>query len=440
MRDVRCNPCTFPSSPIPSKTMSHRESRFFLVLALLAFLTAATTGAILRFGLFLGMPSWIHNYGAVRHAHSHLMYFGWGTVALMALIWARLPGLTGRPLARGVRAQMVATSAVALLSFPAFWSNGYGLTRVGSLELPLGSMVAVLNILSWIVFVVLYVRSTRRLAERPLPLQLWDWAIVLMMVASAGAVSLGVEVALDLRNPFLQQAGLHLFLDLFAVGWFTLALLGLVWDWLGQRVALPDWLPSQSLATALALTFFLGMSPSLVPPGLFWVAALANLAAGILLAWHLIQLWRRRAQLPRLAWFGMAALALHVSIAVTLLWPDLWRWSGGTQLRIFFLHNLLLGWLSSMLLALILAEQVRLARPVLQLAGGAWIFSVATMLAALLGLGVVQFLPVPGHVWLEVAAWASLGPILTGGLTLAGLLLTQEAPVSMAPFPEVTGD
>ncbi len=420
--------------------MSHRETRLFLLVALLAFLTAASTGAVLRFGLFLGMPSWIHNYGAVRHAHSHLMYFGWGTVALMALIWSRLPGLTGRPLPRGVTAQMTATSIVALLSYPAFWSNGYGSTRVGSLDLPLGSMVAVLNILTWFVFVLLYWRATRRLAQRPLPIQLWDWALVLMMVAAGGALSLGVEVALGLRNPFLQQAGLHLFLDLFAVGWFTLALLGLIWDWVGHRVALPEWLPSQSLASALALTFFLGMSPSLIPPALFWIAALANLAAGLLLTWHLLQLWRRRAQLPRLAWFGMAALALHASTAVALLWPGLWRWSGGTQLRIFFLHNLLLGWLSSMLLALIWAEQVQLSLPWRGLAEWSWILSVTTMLTALLGLGFVQFLPIPGQVWLEVAAWASLGPILTGILTLAGLLLAERADAQIAPSPEPTGD
>ena len=58
---------------------------------------AAATGVLLRFGLFMGMPGWALNYAAVRHAHSHLMYFGWVTLGLMALIWHFLPHLTGRP-------------------------------------------------------------------------------------------------------------------------------------------------------------------------------------------------------------------------------------------------------------------------------------------------------------------------------------------------------
>ena len=62
----------------------------FILLALFALALAADTGVLLRFGLIHGMPDWAQNYGAVRHAHSHLMYFGWVTLALMTIIWAEL--------------------------------------------------------------------------------------------------------------------------------------------------------------------------------------------------------------------------------------------------------------------------------------------------------------------------------------------------------------
>ncbi|MEZ4710446.1 MAG: hypothetical protein R3A44_24805 [Caldilineaceae bacterium] len=72
--------------------------RLYSTISLLSLALAAGTGVLLRFGLVMGMPAWASNYGAIRHAHSHLMYFGWVTLGLMALIWRGLPGLTGRPL------------------------------------------------------------------------------------------------------------------------------------------------------------------------------------------------------------------------------------------------------------------------------------------------------------------------------------------------------
>ncbi|MCS6826625.1 MAG: hypothetical protein NZ553_08445, partial [Caldilinea sp.] len=64
--------------------MSRSHVRVFLSLALAALTLAAWTGVLMRFGMIYGMPAWAQNFGAVRHAHSHLMYFGWVTLALMA--------------------------------------------------------------------------------------------------------------------------------------------------------------------------------------------------------------------------------------------------------------------------------------------------------------------------------------------------------------------
>ncbi len=195
--------------------------RTYGLWSLFALTIAAWTGVLMRFGLIGYMPSWASNFAAVRHAHSHLMYFGWVTLALMALIWYRLSRLTGRPISRAAWWQMAATTVAALLSFPAFWANGYGLTSIGSLDLPLGSMTSALNGLTWFVFIWLYYRATRRLAERPVYLRLWDWSLVLLLLACVGALGLMAGVFTGGQNIFLQQFFLHLFLDLFAAGWFT---------------------------------------------------------------------------------------------------------------------------------------------------------------------------------------------------------------------------
>jgi hypothetical protein len=396
-------------------TMSHRSVSSFILVALFALTLAAWTGVLLRFGMITGMPAWAANYGAVRHAHSHLMYFGWVTLALMALIWHYLPALTGRPLPRTVTWQMAATAVAALLSFPAFWANGYGLTQVGPARLPLGSMVSTLNGLTWFWFIALYVRATRRLPDRPLPVRLWDGSLALLLLASGGAVGLVAMVITGADHPFWQQVFLHQFLDLFAVGWFTLATLGVMWARLGATGA--GWLPTYALALLLAPTFFLGVSPAVLTPGLLWLAILANVAAAALLAVHLARLWpRERSVLGR---FSLLALGLIVVVAVLLLIPGVWANSASGALRIFYLHLLLLAWVSTQLLATLFAAGWGASRWLGRTIAVLWLAGVAAMIAALLGIGAPGVLPVTTLTWLYTAAWAS-APVAIAALLLCG--------------------
>lgn len=401
--------------------------RRYLVFALASFALATATGVLLRFGMVAGMPTWADDFGAIRHAHSHLMYFGWVTLGLMALIWHYLPTLTGRPLPRGVGVQMAASTVLAFLSFPAFWSNGYGLTQIGPAELPLGSIAAGLNSLLWLVFGALYLRATWHLSERPQPVQLWDWAIILLLIAFGGALGLVGLVITDTASIVAQQFFLHLFLDLFAVGWFNLALLGVLWAWLGNYSPLPHWLPSQSLALFVAPTFLLGISPALVTDTLFWIAATANLGAAALLACHLYACWQRRARLPLLVQFGLLILGIHILSALFVIWPGFWHWSAGTQLRIFFLHNLLLGWVSSALLGVILVISSRLTLQRERIITAVWAGSVAIMLLALLGIGFIRYSPIQALTYLWIAAWSSVGPVLVALWEVGQLLMDRHA-------------
>ena len=394
---------------------ANRSLTPFLYVSLFALALAASTGVLLRFGMIYGMPAWALNFAAVRHAHSHLMYFGWVTLALMVCIWRALPGYTGRPLSRAVYWQLAATSIFALLSYPAFWQNGYGLTQIGSAHLPLGSMVSTFNGLTWFWFVFLYVRATRGLNPRPLPVQLWDWAIMLLLLASLGAAGLVGLVFSRVDNPFLQQLFLHQFLDLFAVGWFNLAVLGVFWWQLDRSTpptTLPRWLPTMSLALLLAPTFVLGITPALLPPHLFWMAALANVAAAVLLAIHAARYLRRATRpfaLPGLHLLAFGSLGVIIAIAFLLLIPGVWANSAAGPMRIFYLHDLLLGWVSSSLLILIDAEFALVPWRRLRLATYAlWELGVVLMLAALLGLGLTSMVPISALTLLHLAAWAAV--------------------------------
>jgi hypothetical protein len=174
-----------------------------------------------------------------------------------------------------------------------------------------------------------------------------------------------------------------------------------------------------------------------VPPSVFWVGAIAYLLAAGLLARHIWGLWQRRSGLPLLARFALLLLAVQLGVAVGAAIPGVWRWAAGTQLRIFVLHNLLLGWMSSALLGLLLqalpAAQKRLADGL----AWVWMVGVSAMLLALLGVGLVQWSPMRPGVLLQVAAWSSVLPATVA--VLAFVLLAAARPRGAAAAPALSG-
>jgi len=148
---------------------------------------------------------------------------------------------------------------------------------------------------------------------------------------------------------------------------------------------------------------------------MFWLAALANVAAALLLGRHWLALWRQRLRLPLLTRFGLLILAVHLLTAAAILWPGFWQWSAGTQLRVFFLHDFLLGWVSSTLLGVLLNLGDRRLKGSERYIALGWSGGVAVMLLALLGVGFLQFNPIPAVTWFWLAAWSSV-PLATVAL------------------------
>ncbi len=392
---------------MPDNAAFFRKHAFFALL-ILAF--AGSVGSFLRFGLVYGIPpGWgrLHN---IVHAHSHTM-FGWTILALMTLIWQRLTAYTGRPLPRGVRWQMVATLIFSLLQLAAFWPNGYGVTRIGSAEMPLGAISAGLAGLTWFWFMALYWRATRGMAQQPPALRLWNWAIVLLFIASMGAMSEPVLLALSIENDFIKHLFLHLFLDLFTTGWLMLATFGVIVAYLENRAPVLNLPSAKRLALFILPTFLLGMSPDLLPSWLFWVASAANLVVAGLVAIYLYRFYLRRDDLPLLVKFGLLGLLVQIGSALLMIIPGVWAWGAGT-LRIFYLHDMLLLWTSSALLGLLIARFGNRKSAWQSWTTWLWMGGVGVMWLALLLGGFVRWLPLSGRSLLAIAAWASVFIVL----------------------------
>ena len=313
--------------------------------ALVVFVLAGATGAAFRFAVAMGDTFGL-NLTHVRHAHSHLMYFGWVTPALFALIAQRLFSL-GRAERAGGRV-IGAAFGLALLSFPAFLLYGYGPAQVGSARIPLSVIASGLNVLAWYAFAAVYLYARRSAAGTALVRQL-DVAVAFLVLSTLGAWGLPVVVATG-GSEAVQSALTHLFLDAFSEGWFVLGVLGLaVADaTLNETSARVVRAASWVVAAGVPFVFALGM-PSVHVPATFAVLARVGgvlVGGGLLVA--AAALWPRVRRLWRVALVLLAVKAAgQVGVA---LWPG-GGWAGLPAFRILYLHLMLLGFVTLGLVA-----------------------------------------------------------------------------------------
>ena len=381
--------------------------------ALAVFALAGATGALFRFAMAAGDTFGLDPTN-VRHAHSHLMYFGWATPALFALIARRLPDLGGRAMPR-VGLVVGLTFAMALLAYPAFLLFGYAPVEVGGARLPLSVTAAGLNVLAWYAFVVGY-RRARRDAPGACPgpdpgssaLRLFDLAVYFLVLATLGAWGLPVLQATGFAGPALKTALTHLFLDAFSEGWFVFGVLGLAAAEAGAASGTGGralgW-ATVVAAVGVPFTFALGMPPSLVPSTFGALARVGGalvgvglLAAVVALVPHVGGLWRAALGLLGLKAFGQFVVAVGVGEG----------WVAVPAFRILYLHLMLLGFVT---LGLVAAARVTWGGGATR---GEWLLAGAVGLVLFSLLLLTPLWPSAwGGAWVAwTVAGCALGPVL----------------------------
>ncbi len=408
-------------------------------VALLLFVVAAATGSWLRFGMLYGLPEgfYLHN---LRHAHSHLMYFGWATPAFMALIAASLPQVSGRPQPRRVRAFLTALFILAALAYVAFLLYGYQPVRLGSASLPLATIGAAFNVLAWYVFIIIYRNSTKG-APRYMALRFWDASLVFMILASCGAWGLAIATVLGVSSAVLSLALTHLFLDLFADGWFLLALLGAAALSMPQAANRRFARSGENLLIAgLPLTFLLSLPAGALPITVRIVAGISALAAAaglvIVLASFARELNTLTDRAQRWLW-GAAFFFLSLKAVAFLIvsLPAGAAWSARMGLRLSYLHWLLLGGVS---LGLVAAARARWGSRAVAL----WqplIVTIIILIASLVPLSWLWPAGLGGRWTLVFAAWATVGPVVVVVLMLLVTLVGERKLALQAHAAEIAG-
>ncbi|HFC11256.1 MAG TPA: hypothetical protein ENJ56_00325, partial [Anaerolineae bacterium] len=190
--------------------------------SLSVFVLAASTGALMRYGLAYGFPFGLQ-FANLRHAHSHLMYFSWVTPVLIAMIALYLPKVSDRELSRRFFRPITLSLILGVAAYVPFFLWGYSPVPASGLPMPPAVIGAGANIIGWYYFAWVYWQETRGI-PRNFVLRMWDTSIIFMILATFGTWFLPVLTVLNIENRFLSVMLTHIFLDLFSEGWFILAL------------------------------------------------------------------------------------------------------------------------------------------------------------------------------------------------------------------------
>lgn len=319
-------------------------------LSLLSFIIAAFTGFLYRYGMLYPLPEWL-NFANIRHAHSHLMFFNWVSPPLMVLMLGSLIRSNNTNAIRSFSICLYVMLFLGFLSFPFFLLYGYHSVAIGSTSLPLAAIISGLVMITWYWFGWLWIRYRKETTDT-VPLIFYDGALLTLIISSLGAWGVSIFQFTPVDSPLISSAMTHFFLAVFTEGWAVLAILGVIWtkvdlkpetlpvktEWLwipiliGSMLIFPYSLTESLVTTPMLISAMVGILLIVIATSLnLWFFIKNELFKGFILKTILL------------------LIGLKVFMQVLALLP-LDIWPGEHGLRVLYLHLLLLGVISILLI------------------------------------------------------------------------------------------
>ncbi|MEX2478050.1 MAG: hypothetical protein WD357_06410 [Gracilimonas sp.] len=327
--------------------------------AMFSFVLAGLAGFLYRLGFIIPLPVEF-NLENIRHAHSHLMFFGWAALLPMYLIKLdAVPGYHAAFGARLMKGSLWFSLFFGSLSFPSFFLWGYRAVELGTVNLPLSAIISGMVMIGWYGFMAGYLIT--RKYKRDFKPNIWfEVALLMLFISSLGALGVGFVEIIGVGGPLFEKALTHFFLAVFVEGWVLLVLIGLMAKSLKMSendFALSPCILVGLIAFGAPLTFPYGIPESFVSINMSVAARMGGIliAEGVLL--FIYSVWKtQRGKLSIWIWpLAFLALKSVMQLIASLSPADLWLSDHG--MRIFYLHVTLLGALTTGLVAFLSEKQ-----------------------------------------------------------------------------------
>lgn len=369
----------------------------WLQLSLVNLLIVSLLGVILRYKIAFSLP--FIDQKKLLHGHSHFAFSGWVSLALMALTVHRLSAHCGKINFKRYNPVLWVNAICAygmLISFPI---QGYGLFSI---------FFSTCELLGSYAFMGLVWRDIKSSGATH-PLFAWLKAATLFRaVSSIGAFSLAFMMATRNMHQSWYLAAVYFFLHFQYNGWFSFAILGLLFEKLAvnDRIIRSAQLIFVTLAVACVPAYFLSALWMPLPRLLSAVIVLSAFAQMFAWLWTTHIAWKHRknlkAALGRVPYIiicmSMLAFTIKFSLQLGSTIPSLSTLAFGFRpIVIGYLHLVLLGVVSLFIIGY--AMHTGIIHNSIRTTTGLWIFIGGIVLneAALMiqGFAALSYIIVP---------------------------------------------
>jgi hypothetical protein len=322
----------------------------WLQLSFLNLLIVSAIGLVLRYKIAYSL-SFI-DQKKLLHGHSHFAFSGWVSLALMAFIVSRLSVHRGQDLFKKYNRILFANLICAygmLVSFPI---QGYGLFSI---------LFSTLSLFVSYWFAILVWRDIKEIADKNMSFLWFKAATLFNAVSSIGAFALAFMMATKTMHQTWYLGAVYFFLHFQYNGWFSFAILGLLFEKL-QEVKIPVsklkrifWL----FAMACGPAYFLSALWMPIPGFVYLLVVLSATVQFAAWMWAITLIYKERIaikqKIPHLAFItlqlSLIAMTIKLFLQLGSTIPKLSTLAFGFRpIVIGYLHLVLLGFTSLFIL------------------------------------------------------------------------------------------
>ncbi|WP_137758981.1 hypothetical protein [Pontibacter sp. SGAir0037] len=332
-----------------------RETVIRARVALSYFTLVALMGLLLRWQLY--SPVEVLNYRNLLHAHSHVALLGWLYCAFFAALLYAFPPETEKQ-RHSFNRQFYLTQVSVLGMLFSFPVQGYALFSItfSTLHILLSYWFA------WSFWK--HVKQNDKLWRKyKLSLQFIAWALLFLVLSTIGPWALGPIMAKGMAGGKLYYSAIYFYLHFQYNGWFTFAVLGLLFWYLRSRGICYSKVWAKRVYTLMVLACVPAFALSVLwaKPGAIWfgIGGIAAVLQMMALGYLLKLLWEVREELARelMPWvkglFLLALLALSLKLVLQVASAVPYFADLAYNLRYFiigYLHLSLIGFVSVFML------------------------------------------------------------------------------------------
>lgn len=322
----------------------------WLQLSFVNLLIVAAIGVVLRYKIAYSL-SFI-DQKKLLHGHSHFAFSGWVSLALMALIVARLSDHRGQDLFKKYNRILFANLICAygmLVSFPI---QGYGLFSI---------LFSTLSLFVSYWFAIRVWKDIKAIGQNNISFLWFKAATLFNAVSSIGAFALAFMMATKTMHQTWYLGAVYFFLHFQYNGWFSFTILGLLFEKLQDvKVHIPTlkrifWL----FALACGPAYFLSALWMPMPGYVYLVVVLAAIVQFAAWIWAITLIYKERIaikqKIPDLAFItlqlSLVAMTIKLFLQLGSTIPTLSNLAFGFRpIVIGYLHLVLLGFTSLFIL------------------------------------------------------------------------------------------